>query len=365
MKKYRGVYLFITALTVAGCVFLLADAAQSTAADDLKGAKECADSSSAACYQLYPGLISHVRITQTSGGQRDEVQIASQKTSVHASLIPTTSEASLVQVGTAVTVEWYVGSLITVWINGHGILSTSSPFNRADFAYVGWILLWIAAFFGAVMLISRRLESLLALPWASALRDKVFGLAGSQVILPGGTIGWSIRPRVRQIVVLPLTLVVIALVSIRPFMNPDRWLIESIFELCLLVVLLAGWILMLRYSRVIVDRTSLTEVDQLGRVRTWAVTHVDQAARFNLRGPFSPIPCVAFIGRDGTELFSVSGLFWDIDEICSVCAGVGIRVSFDHYLVRPRPVDRRLRAMLLALSLVSAGVLAWSFLPLP
>jgi hypothetical protein len=365
MKKYRSVYLFVAVLTVAGSGLVLADAGQSIAAGDYRAAMQCADSSSGHCYQLYPGVINSVRVTQTSSGQRDEVNIASQKTSIHVSLKPTVSEAAMVQAGAAVGVEWYVGSVTAVWIGGHGIRSTSSPLNHADFAYVGWMLIWLAAFLGGVMLLSRKLADAFASPWVSALKEKVLGLAGDQVALPGGTIGWSIGPRLSEVVVLPLVFTVVALVSIRPFMNPDRRLIASISDLLLFGAIVVGLTLTLRNCRVMADPSSLMKVDRLGRMRSWPLSLVDQAAAFTLRGPYTGIPCLTLIGHDGSELFTVSSLFWDVDEIEALCVRIGIPVNYDYYLTRDRPVNWKVRAMVFAIGLVSSAVMAWSFLPMP
>lgn len=346
-------------------MFLLADAGQSIAADNLRAATECPDSSSASCYQLYPGLITSVRASQTSSGPRDDVQIASQKRSLHVSLKPSAADAILVQAGSTVSVEWYTGSVIEVWISGRGIPSTSNPFDRAEFGYIGWMLIWLAAFFGAAMLITRRLAGAFVQQWVAVIANRVLGPVGPQVILPGGTIGWSIRPRLSQVIVLPLAFGVIGLVSIRPFMNPDHILIGSSFELVLFAAAMVSLALILRNCRVMADRNSLMRADRLGRVRAWPRAEVSLAAGFSVRGPFSPIACITFIDRDGSALFTVSSLFWDMAEIEAVCQEIAIPIDFDYYLARPRPVSRRLRVALLAISLLSAVALAWSFLPLP
>ena len=358
LERYRWVYLFAAVLAVVGCVFLLADAGQSIAAENYRAAKECADTSSGSCYQRSPGVINSVRVTQTTRGQRDEVQIASNNTSIHVSLLPSAADAALVQAGTAVTVEWYAGSVATVWISTHAFMSVSSPFNHADFAYVGWILIWLAVFFGVLMLMSRRLE-LLFQRW-------VFGGSptGDQVVLPRGTIGWSIRAKLREVIVLPLLFAGVALISIRPFMNPDHRLIGSIVDLVLFGAALVSLTLMLRNSRVMADANSLMVSGRLGRVRTWPLTQVDVAARFNVRGPYSEIACVTFIGHEGNPLFTVSSLFWDIAEAEALCARVGIPLDFDYYLTRARRVSRKLQAAILTVTVISGAVLAWSFLPL-
>jgi len=365
MKKYRAVYIFIALLTVVGSGLVLADAYQSVLAEEFSGAVECADSNSTHCYQLYPGVITIVRVTQVSAGQRDEVSIASRNTSLRVSLLPSPSEAELVQVGAAVSVQWYVGSVASVRISGHAITSTSSPFNRVDFAYAGWTLIWLAAAFGGIVLVTRKLANASVAPWARAITDLAFGVTGSEVILPTGTIGWSIRPRLKEVVVLPLVLAVVALVSIRPFMNPDHLLIASIVDALLVGAALFGLALTVRNSRVMADTALLMKADRLGRIRSWPLTDIDQVADFNVQGPFSVIRCFAFIDHAGTELFTLTSMFWDLDEVETLCVSVGLPLDFDYYLARDRPRNRRLRAAILAVSLASTAVTAWSFLPLP
>jgi hypothetical protein len=365
MRKYRAVYVFIALLTVVGSGLVLADAYQSVLAEDFSGAVECADTNSSHCYQLYPGVISSVRVTQVSAGQRDEVSIASQNTSLRVSLLPSPSEAALVQVGATVSVQWYVGSVASVRIGGHAITSTSSPFNRVDFAYAGWTLIWLAAAFGGIMLVTRKLASAPVSPWAKAITDVAFGVTGSQVILPTGTIGWSIRPRLKQVVVLPFVLSVVALVSIRPFMNPDHLLIGSIVDAVLVVGAILGLALTVRNSRVMADTAFLMKADRLGRIRRWPLDTVDEVADYNVQGPFSVIRCFTFIGHDAAELFTVSTLFWDLNEVEALCDKVGLQLDFDYYIARDRPRNRGLRGAILVVSLAATAVTAWSFYPLP
>jgi hypothetical protein len=304
-------------------------------------------------------------VTQVSAGQRDEVSIASRNISLRVSLLPSPSEVSLVQVGAAVSVQWYVGSVASVRISGHAITSTSSPSNRVDFAYAGWTLIWLAAAFGGIMLITRKLAHAAVAPWARAITDLAFGVTGPDVILPTGTVGWSIRPRLKEVVVLPFVLAVVALVSIRPFMNPDHLLIASIADVVLVGAALVGLALTVRNNRVMGDSASLMKADRLGRIQTWPLSDIDVVADFNVQGPFSVLRCFAFIGHAGTELFTLTSMFWDLDEVETLCVSVGLPVDFDYYLARDRPRNRRLRAAILAVSLASTAVTAWSFFPLP
>src|SRR5258708_22657937 len=81
---------------------------------------------------------------------------------MHVAVVPSAADAPLVKAGAPVTVEWYVGNVATVWILGRAIRSISSPAVPANFAYIGWALVWLAALFWAVMLVDRRMGALFA-----------------------------------------------------------------------------------------------------------------------------------------------------------------------------------------------------------
>lgn len=366
MKRYRGAYLLIAGLAVAGCALLLADMGESSAAVDYVNAVACPDTSSSHCYQLYPGVINSVRVVQTSSGQEDEVVIASQGTTVKPSLKPTGSDAGLVVVGAEVTVEWYVGFVAAVHIGGHPIPTTSNPSAyHGDFAFVGWILIWLAAACGAVMLVSRLMARDYLMQLASIAVRAPSGAPGSQVVLPAGTTGWAVKPRIRAAVFLPLALALIALISVRPLMNPVLAPVELISDSLLLAAVFIRLVLTLRNSRLMADRNAIMKVDWLGRVRTWPLAEIDQATVFSLRSRYANVLCLAFIGRDGSELLSFSGLWWDIGQIGALCTLIGFPPTDDYYETRSRPVNRKQRAAVLAVSMVFGALLLVSFLPLP
>ena len=41
-------------------------------------------------------------------------------------------------------------------------------------------------------------------------------------VVPGGTVGWRIMPKMREALLLPIVIGVVALISITPFLNPQR-----------------------------------------------------------------------------------------------------------------------------------------------
>jgi hypothetical protein len=148
-------------------------------------------------------------------------------------------------------------------------------------------------------------------------------------------------------------------------MNPDHLLIASVVDALVVAAALLGLALSVRNSRVMADTAVLMKADRLGRIRRWPLSDIDVVADFYVQGPFSVIRCFTFIGQDGTELFTVSSMFWDLDEVEALCERADLEVDFDYYLTRDRPRSRRLRAGILAVSLATTAVTAWSFYPLP
>lgn len=77
------------------------------------------------------------------------------------------------------------------------------------------------------------------------------------------------------------------------------------------------------------------------------------------------VPALLFIGRDETELFGVTTLYWNLDAIGAVCLRLEIPLSLDYVPTRPRRINRVGMAMNLVVTLVTGALLAVSFLPLP
>jgi hypothetical protein len=327
---------------------------------------ECADTSSDHCFQLYPGVIQAVRAAQTSSGEQDAVDVASRATNIHLSLLPSVADASLVVAGTPVTVEWYVGSVATVWIGNRAVPSTSNlAAGHADFAYVGWMLVWLAALFWAIVLLNRRMLALFAAVRILPSAARVHALAAREVILPGGTTGWVVKSRAQQALFLPLVLVALALISIRPLMNLDLRLFALVGDALLFGWIIVRLVLTFRNSRVVADHVSIAIADWLGRMRSWPVTGIERVAIVGVRWTDWAVPALLFIGRDGTELFGVTSLYWNLDEIGALCLRLGIPLSLGYVPTRPRRINRMRLAMNLVVTLITGALLAVSFLPLP
>jgi len=366
LRKFSRVYLLVAVFAVVGCVFLLFDRGEYDAAEAFRNAIECPDTSSDHCYQLYPGFIQNVRFAQTSSGEQDAVDIASRGSSMHISLQPAAADSPLLKAGTAVTVEWYVGSVVAVLIGTHAIPSTANATTyRGDFAYVGGILIWLAAVFAAIVLLNHRMSSLFAAVRILPATAEVVALATRERVLPTGTTGWVVKPRAQEALFLPLMLGLVALISARALVNPESRLIALVGDALLFGPGVVHFALTLRNTRLMADHASITIVDWLGRRRSWTLTEIQQAAIVGVRWTDWTVPTLLFVGKDGAELFPVTSLYWNLDDIGALCVKLGIPLSFDYEPKRPRRVKPLRIALSLGASLVSALLLWLSFLPLP
>jgi hypothetical protein len=311
-------------------------------------------------------VIQAVRVAQTTSGEQDAVDVASRGSTLHVSLLPSPAEASLVVAGAPVTVEWYVGSVATVWIGSQAIPSTANlGAGHADFAYIGWILVWLAALFWAVFLVDRRMLALFAAVRILPATAEVLALESRESILPGGTTGWIVKPRAQEALLLPLLLAVLAVVSVRPLMNPYSRPLALVGDVLLFGPIIVRLALTLRNARVMADRSSITRADWLGHIRSWPLADIQQAAIVGLRWTDWAVPAVVFIGRDGMELFGVTSLNWNLDEIGALCVSLGIPLSFGYVPARPRRVNRLTLALSIGAVLITGAFLVISFLPAP
>lgn len=365
MKKLSRAYLVIAAFAAVGCVLLLIDRSEYDFADAFRNAVECADTSSDHCYQLYPGVIQAVHVDQTSSGQEDRVDVASVGSTIHVALLPLAVDASLVQAGAPVTVEWYLGSVASVWIGGRAIPSISGPTVHANFAYIGWGLVWLAALFWAVMLVDRRMIALLAAVRILPATAEVQAMSAREVILPGGTTGWVVKPRAHQTLLLPFLLAVLALISVRPLMNPGSRSLALVGDVLFFGPIVIRFVLTLRNDRFTADHDSITRVNWLGRVRSWPLADIQQADVIGLRWSDWTVPTLWFIGRDGTELFGATSVLWNLDEIGALCVRLGVPISIGYISSRPQRLNLARLATRGVLILITGAFLLISFLPLP
>ncbi len=362
MKRSTWGWLVLVLLLGLGLALVAAAQSQAGDAAAYRLAVECSDTSSPQCYQVSPGVIRSVKVTTTTSGEEDHVVIETRGTTIGTALTPSTSQAAKVKAGAAVTVKWYVGNVVAVEINGDSIPSTESPLASATgIGYVGWLLVWLAAALSVTALVGSRLMRAQA-----ALRQSLAGaasisLGGFEGIVPGGAVGWRIKPTMREALLLPIAVGMLALISITPFFNPQRRSIALVGDGLLLAAICIRLALTARNTRVLADRSSIMKVDWLGRVRRWTLPEVAQGDMFSVRTLYSNNACIAFIGHDGSELFIVSSFYWDLNQIAAVCMTVGIPLVGSYDLVRIRGSVRKRMAFALGTLVLGALAAAYFF----
>ena len=350
----------------AGCVFLLIDRGFYDAADAFRAAVECPDTNSTHCYQLYPGVIDAVRIVQTSSGPEAPTDVTSQGSTRHVSLLITEADEALLQPGTKVQVEWYTGNIASVLV-GDRVLPTTENVagSHPNLAFVGGVLIWLAAMFGAIMVVNRIAAAALSRMQVLPTKEQVQALAASPQLLSFGA-GWMVRPRVNELLVLPFALAVVALISSRPLMNADHGAAALIGEGVLLAAATARLLLTLLNSRFTIDRTTMAVTDWLGRTNSWPLEKVAGAVLGSVSAFGWWIPAIGFIGREEAYLLGRSSLFWKPDEIAAACvaAGIPLAIGGEDFSVR-RPISPMYRVLALTVAVAEVALLAVSILPGP
>src|SRR5258707_9896942 len=114
-------------------------------AQAFEGARECADVWSSSCYQVYPGRIRSVSVSQAKSGERDHVMIDTQDKTIEVILAPSASEAPHVRTSAEVSVIWYRCSVAAVEVDGLDVPSVDNPATqRNENAVTGGILVGAA-----------------------------------------------------------------------------------------------------------------------------------------------------------------------------------------------------------------------------
>jgi hypothetical protein len=359
-----GVLVLVLVLSL-GIILVAVAQTQSGVAATYRAAVECSDSTSANCYQLSQGVIRSVKVDQTSSGEEDRVVIDTRGTTIDTTLTPSPSQSTKVKLGADVTVKWYVGNVVAVVIGHNSIPSAESPLaSAAGMGYTGSLLIWAAAAMAVAWVVGPRLVTAQANVRRSLDDETGISLGAFDGVVPGGTVGWRIKPKMREALLLPIVIGMVALISITPFLNPQRRSIALIGDGVLVVAICIRWALTARNTRVLADRSSIMKADWLGRVKRWPVSDVAEGYMFSVRTLYSLNACIVFVGHDGSELFIVSSFYWDLNEITSVCMTIGISLdgSYDQILIRG---SRRKRIAIALGTLVLGALAAAYFFPVP
>ena len=148
-------------------------------------------------------------------------------------------------------------------------------------------------------------------------------------------------------------------------MNPSTRLVALVGDTLVFAPVIVHLALTFRNARVTADHTSISYRDWLGRTRGWPLAQIQQAAIVGFRWTDWAVPAVLFIARDGEELFVVTSLNWNLDEIGALCVTLGIPLSFGYDPPQSKGLNRVRLAMNLVGVLITGALLVASFLPIP
>jgi hypothetical protein len=334
-------WIYSGVLIVIGLAFLIVAQVQNGAADPYRRAQECPDATSPDCYQLSPGTIRSVSVSQTRQGEKDTTVIDTRNTSVTVVLEPSTSEAAHVRTGAAVSVKWYQGKVTLVEVDGMGVPSIDNPAaQQSDFQFYGIATLVLG---GASALVPIWVRRRRAQPEAALAAGGESSAGVEQSLLPDGELGWVVKPalKIRAVAALALGGGFLALTTLRFSGDPTRTNIAIAFDVVLLAFGVLALLVYFRNSKLIATHRQITRVDWRGRSRTYPISDVLHVDRFRS----GPNPYLIFAGSDGRQLFRVSGIYWDYERLDQVCGGLGLILVGDFGdIVGSRGINKRAKA---------------------
>ena len=342
----RAITWLLPGLVIAmGAGFVAWSVIQSGDADAYRKAPQCGTQVSSGCYELFPGRISSVEVSQGREGERDSVTI---DTSSHgrltAVLMPSASEAPHVRTGAAVTVQLYRGKVTLVEVDGLGVASTANPAaNQGNTALDGWLLIAVGVGSGVFSYAmrgrrERQLERL--------LQHDAHAAGSREEVLRSGEIGWSARPKqdAASLVRYAAAALLLAGMTLPALVDPARrgW------AMVLDGVVVGGMVVLLglfrHNSRVFANRHTVGKTDLFGRTARFDREVVFRADRFVVGGGGAANRHLVFVKSDGSKAFEVAGPSWDFEELDGLCRSAGIKLTGSYLdVVGAFKVNRRIR----------------------
>src|SRR5258708_14114557 len=197
-------WIYSGVLIAIGLAFLIVAQVQNGAADRYRNARDCADTTSPACYQISPGTIRSVSVSQTKSGERDTTVIDTRGTPVTVVLEPSYSEAAHVRTGAAVSIKWYQGKVTVVEVDGLGVPSIDNPAaQQSNFQFYGIATLVLG---GASALVPIWVRRRRARQEAGHAAGRGPSAGAEPALLSDGELGWVVRPAVPFRAASPLCL---------------------------------------------------------------------------------------------------------------------------------------------------------------
>lgn len=330
MRIRRVLIWFYPALLLAvGIGFQIWSVSQASGADAYRNAPECKAGSVSGCYQLFPGQISSVQVSQARDGERDDVviQTASHGT-LTATLEPSATAAPHVRSGAEVTVELYRAEVALIEVDGIAVASTTNPVaNQGDASFTGWLFIALGLLSFALPFYTRRRRK--------AAAARLMGgstLPGGQLeaeIQASGNLGWSVRPRRTLSSLGRYGLIAVLLLGMTypAIVDPARTEGALVLDSVVILGIFALLGLFLRNDRVFADSERVGKTDLLGRTTSLPLSDVARADRFSVASRYSRNQHLVFVGGDGRKAFEVAGPNWDYPRLDELCKSAGIRMS--------------------------------------
>jgi len=152
-----------------------------------------------------------------------------------------------------------------------------------------------------------------------------------------------VRPalQIRAVAALGLGVGFLALTTLRVSGDPTRTELAIAFDGVVLALGVLALVAYFRNSKVVASHKQITRVDWLGRSRTYPIADVLHVDRFRS----GPNLYVIFAGRDGRQLFRVSGIYWDYERLVQMCGALGLSLVGDFGdIVGSRSINKRAKA---------------------
>lgn len=331
MRLRRALIWGYPALLLAfGVGFLVWSLAQARDADVYRSAPQCGSDSGSPCYELFPGQIKSVDVSQTRSGERDAVVIDTPSHgTVNATLEPSAVAAPHVRTGAEVIAKLYGGKVTLVEVDGFAVPSTANPAaNQSDTSFAGWLFISLGVLSLAVpgyAVWRRRRTADGGEPDAGALSDSQVGAE----VLPSGSVGWSVHPHptISYLGRYGLVAALMLVLTYRALLDPARSTGAVLLDGVVIfgMVVLVG--LFLRNDRLFADSERIGKTNLLGRTTTLLLRDVQRADRFSVANRGGRTRHLVFVGPDGRKAFEVAGLGWDYHRLDQLCRAVGIQLT--------------------------------------
>lgn len=318
----RWFWIYTALVLLVGVGFLVASFAQEGSVEAYRSAPPCGTGKTTDCYELVPGQLTSVNVSQSRSGERDDVVIeTAARGALTATLEPSLSAAPHVRTGAGVTAKLYNGHVTLVEVDGFNVASTDNPARgQSDLRFAGLIFIGLGALsFGVPFFLGRRRSA-----WAAGPLERL-----QPEVIGTGNLGWSVRPRHSLSVYARYGLVVVLLVvlTLRALLDPARSTAALVLDSVVILGIVALLALHEHNARVFADQHEVGKTDLFGRTKKIPLESVQRAERFSVPTRGGTSRHLVFVGGDGRKAFEVAGPSWDFSQLDQLCREAQIKLS--------------------------------------